>query len=259
MQSPSKVVLATGGFDPLHAGHIKFLKAAKELGNILVVGLNSSEWLYRKKGREFMPWSERAAILENIVGVDQVIQFDDSDNSAKNAIKYVRYLYPNYTVVFANGGDRHKDNIPELDIDDPLVEFAFGVGGAFKVNSSSWLLQEWKAAKTVRPWGYYRVLHEVGPGVKLKELTVEPNKSLSMQKHKNRKEFWFVAEGTASVYTLVKNKKQHMGDFAVNSYLHIDLQQWHQLKNKQNVPLKIIEIQYGAECLEEDIVRKNDV
>ena len=110
---------------------------------------------------------------------------------------------------------------------------------------------------TIRNWGYYRVLHTVGSSVKLKELTVEPGKSLSMQYHNKRKEFWFVAEGIATLYTIDdENQEYHLGDFGLHTTIHIDTKEWHQLKNIQDFPLKIIEIQYGEECLEEDITRK---
>jgi len=169
-----KIVLITGGFDPLHSGHIAYFKAAKALGDILIVGVNSDAWLTRKKGSPFMPYKERAEIVRNIVGVDFVIDFDDSDNSAKRAIWMVRQSYPNDKIIFANGGDRTDKNIPEMDIQDQNLEFVFGVGGFNKANSSSWILQEWKAPKTERQWGYYRVLHEVS-GMKVKELTVNPD------------------------------------------------------------------------------------
>jgi D-beta-D-heptose 7-phosphate kinase/D-beta-D-heptose 1-phosphate adenosyltransferase len=80
-----KIVLITGGFDPLHSGHIAYIQSAKKLGDILVIGANSDEWLRRKKGQEFMPWEERAAILSAITGVDRVINFNDTDGSAKDA------------------------------------------------------------------------------------------------------------------------------------------------------------------------------
>ena len=85
----SKVVLVTGGFDPLHSGHIAYFKAARELGDHLVVGLNSDEWLTRKKGRPFMPIEERAAIVKELACVDEVIAFDDNDDTACAAIGYV--------------------------------------------------------------------------------------------------------------------------------------------------------------------------
>ena len=246
-----KIVLITGGFDPLHSGHIAYFKAAKQLGDILVVGVNSDAWLTRKKGVPFMPYRERAEIVRNIVGVDFVIDFNDNDGSAKHAIQMVRQSYPQDKIIFANGGDRTSSNIPEMDIIDDNLEFAFGVGGEDKKNSSSWILQEWKAPKTERPWGYYRVLHTVGQNVKVKELTVEPGKSLSLQRHQDRAELWFVAEGLAGLNweyggTKLKQFKTEI----------IQPNEWHQLYNPTDKPLKVVEIQYGNRCDEEDIERK---
>jgi cytidyltransferase-like protein len=250
------IVLITGGFDPLHSGHIAYFKAAKQLGDILIVGINSDAWLTRKKGIPFMPYKERAEIVRNIIGVDYVIDFNDDDNSAKHAIWMVRQSYPNDKIIFANGGDRTAVNIPEMDIQDDNLEFVFGAGGKDKKNSSSWILQEWKAPKTERQWGYYRVLHEV-PGMKVKELTVNPGKSLSMQKHKLRSEYWIVSEGQAVINratpldfelpTAILNK---------HDQLHVAKQEWHQLTNPYDHPLKIVEIQYGEQCVEEDIERR---
>lgn len=250
-----KIVIVTGGFDPIHSGHIALLKEAKNLGHALAVGLNSDEWLRQKKGHEFMPWPERSAIIENLKMVDIVFSFDDSDGSAIDAIKRVKEVYPDDELIFANGGDRTKDNIPEMIFDD--VEFVFGVGGEDKKNSSSWILDEWKSPKTARPWGYYKVLHQVGKEVKLKELTVEPGKSLSMQKHKQRSEFWFVSEGEATVYTLNrKTDSELVGKFTQFDHTWIANNEWHQLVNETLEPLRIIEIQYGSNCSEEDIERK---
>jgi cytidyltransferase-like protein len=251
-----KIVLITGGFDPLHSGHIAYFKAAKALGDILVVGVNSDAWLTRKKGSPFMPYKERAEIVRNIVGVDFVIDFDDTDGSAKHAIRMVRASYPQDGIIFANGGDRTNDNIPEMDIADDNLQFVFGVGGFDKANSSSWILQEWKAPKTERQWGYYRVLHEV-PGMKVKELTVNHGCSLSMQRHNLRAEYWIVSEGQAAV-----NRATPL-DFELppalldkHNQLHVAVREWHQLTNPYEHPLKIVEIQYGEQCVEEDIERK---
>jgi len=251
-----KIVLITGGFDPLHSGHIAYFKAAKALGDILVVGVNSDAWLTRKKGSPFMPYQERAEIVRNIVGVDFVIDFNDNDGSAKHAIKMVRQSYPQDLIIFANGGDRTNDNIPEMDIADDNLQFVFGVGGFNKANSSSWILQEWKAPKTKRQWGYYRVLHEV-PGMKVKELTVDPGKSLSMQRHNHRAEYWIVSEGQASVNRATPlNFELPPAILDRHDQLHVATQEWHQLTNPHEHPLKIVEIQYGEQCIEEDIERK---
>ena len=253
-----QIVLITGGFDPLHSGHIAYIKAARELGDSLIVGINSDEWLRRKKGQEFMSWEERSIIVSNLHDVDRVINFDDSDNSAKDAIRKVRSIYPNAQIIFANGGDRTKENIPEMDLLSEMLhlEFVFGVGGEDKKNSSSWILQEWKAPKTARQWGYYRVLHEV-PGMKVKELTVDPGKSLSMQRHQFRSEYWIVHEGTAIVNSKMPNGYA-LPPKTLNKYdeHHVPILEWHQLTNPYNVPLKIVEIQYGERCIEEDIERQ---
>lgn len=252
----ARIILVTGGFDPLHLGHIAYFEAAKKLGDTLVVGINSDDWLTRKKGRPFMRWEDRAAVVKNIKYVDHIVRFNDSDNSAKDAIHKVRLNYPSDKIIFANGGDRTANNIPEMDIKDSNLEFVFAVGGDDKKNSSSWILEEWRAPKTGRPWGYYSVLHENKNEVKLKELTVDSGACLSMQRHQHRSEFWFVAEGEASVYTLEDNEVVHKGHYKKFDSLFIDSNQWHRLCNETEKPLKIIEIQYGSNCVEEDIERK---
>ncbi len=252
-----RIVLITGGFDPLHSGHIAYIRAAKALGDTLIVGANSDAWLRRKKGQEFMPWEERATIISALYDVDRVINFNDDDNSAKDAIRKVRSIYPNAHIIFANGGDRTQENIPEMDLLKEMLhlEFVFGVGGEDKKNSSSWILQEWKAPKTERQWGYYRVLHEV-TGCKVKELTVDPGKSLSMQRHQLRGEYWMVSEGQCVVNSMMNNGyKLPPTNLEKHQEYKIPVAEWHQLTNPFDVPCKIVEIQYGQSCIEEDIER----
>ena len=145
-----KIVLITGGFDPIHSGHISYIKAAKEhasgFPDLLIVGVNSDDWLVRKKGKAFLPFDERATIVSSIKGVDLVISFNDDDNSAKDAIHKVRLAYPDAHIIFANGGDRNGKNIPEMDYHDNNLTFTFGVGGDDKKNSSSWILDKWNKA-----------------------------------------------------------------------------------------------------------------
>jgi cytidyltransferase-like protein len=244
----NSVVICTGGFDPLHSGHIEYLKSAKALGNTLIVGINSDSWLERKKGRAFMPFRERQAIINNLKFVDYAIGFDDSDDSACDIIEETKINYPNSKIIFANGGDRTAKNIPEMSVTG--VDFVFGVGGKSKKNSSSWILEDYKAPKTERPWGYYRVLHEV-PGTKVKELTIDPGQSLTMQRHFDRSEYWLVTEGKCKVErdqdTVVLNRHE--------TY-KISLEEWHQLSNPYDAPCKIVEIQYGIACEEDDIERR---
>lgn len=242
------IVVVSGGFDPVHSGHIRLIKAARLLGDQLIVGINSDEWVARKKGRAFMPWQERLCILNNLRQVDEVYTFDDEDGTACHLLQQVRAHYPEAKIIFANGGDRTINNILEMTV--PGVEFAFGVGGTDKANSSSWILQEWKAPKTDRPWGYYRVLHEV-PGMKVKELTVNPGCSLSMQRHSHRAEYWIISEGVAKV------EKEYVDVLLYpHETISIGVGQWHQLSNPYGTPLKVVEIQYGTACDEQDIERQ---
>ena len=253
-----KIVLCTGGYDPIHSGHIAYFQAARKLGDMLIVGINTDDWLVRKKGKPFMDQYERQRIIESLEVVDKVVCYPDADGSSKNAITGVRAMYPTATIIFANGGDRTSDNIPEMDLVDDNLEFVFGVGGDDKKNSSSWILEEWKAPKTSRAWGYYRVLHEVGTNTKLKELTVMPKTCLSMQRHDLRQEFWFVAQGTATVYTLEETSTDRDVKcyLEVHEHTFIECREWHQLCNETDQPLKLIEIQYGQDCVEDDILRK---
>lgn len=131
----SKNVLVTGGFDPIHSGHIAYLKSAKMLGDVLWVGLNSDAWLARKKGQYFLDAHERLEILSNLKVVDHVFLFNDKDNSACDAINYVLEKIPSSnSLIFANGGDRTVGNIPEIDKfeSNKCVSFKFGVGGEDK-------------------------------------------------------------------------------------------------------------------------------
>ena len=265
-----EIVICTGGFDPLHSGHIDYLKAAMYSGSFVAVGLNSDDWLARKKGRAFMPFQERKTVHENLYCTDVVFGFDDSDDTAKNAIRKIRELCPENRINFLNGGDRTKENIPEMDIEDENLQFIFDVGGAEKKNSSSWILQEWKNPKTERQWGYYRVLHDYAYStvtksekvlyrkhVKVKELTINPNSSISFQKHLNRNELWFVVEGNPTVYLSdepnLKEAKQTR--YSLHETIFVPKEKYHRIANQTVNPVKIVEIQYGSSCDEDDIER----
>jgi cytidyltransferase-like protein len=254
------VVLVTGGFDPIHSGHIEYFKEAKKLGDTLVVGVNSDEWLARKKGQAFMNVNERVSIIKSLEMVDAVIVFNDADGTAKDAIRYCLDSYSDSTIVFANGGDRSKTNIPEMEIhttteDSKRLKFEFGIGGEHKMNSSSKILTEWKTPKTERKWGHYRVLHSDGPSLKVKELVVEPGKSLSLQKHNLRSEYWIVSHGIATVKHGADLDHLNCSVLEKNDEIHIMKEEWHQLINDTKEEVRIVEIQYGINCIEEDIIR----
>lgn len=249
-----KIVVVTGGFDPLHSGHIEYFCAAKQLGDLLVVGINSDEWLARKKGQPFMPLQERRTIVGSLKDVDSTLTFDDSDGSAIKLLEDIKKGYPYAEIIFANGGDRTANNIPETVVKD--VIFKFGVGGDTKQNSSSWILKEWKQPKILRTWGYYRTLHEVD-GTKVKELTIEPKQSLSLQRHFKRNEFWLVSSGKCVLASVMNNGyRLPLKELDTHMSAYIPQGEWHQLSNPYDTPCHVIEIQYGINCAEEDIERK---
>lgn len=139
-----KYYIISGGFDPIHEGHIELIKASAKASDGVIVLVNSDEWLMRKKGKAFQNFNTRRVICENFKGVLEAIGFDDADNSASDGIRKVRAKYPNDELCFANGGDRGSGNIREDDVCKKCnVELVFGVGGDNKANSSSWILQNW--------------------------------------------------------------------------------------------------------------------
>ena len=138
--------IVSGGFDPIHEGHIEMIKVSAAASDGVIVLANSDEWLCRKKGKNFHTMKTRRAILENLKGVIDVLEFDDSDNSASDGLRKARAKYPQEHLVFANGGDRGKDNIPEIPTcRECQIDLAFGVGGDNKANSSSWILEKWNS------------------------------------------------------------------------------------------------------------------
>ena len=252
-----RVVVVTGGFDPLHSGHIAYFKAAKELGDILVVGLNSDAWLERKKGRPFMPFEERKSIVENIKCVGNAFGFNDDDGTAIDAINHVKQMFPrNSEIIFANGGDRTKDNIPEMSWGYDGVEFVFGVGGEDKKNSSSWILSEWDKPTTQRLWGKYRDLDQNGHW-KVKELSIDPNKSLSDQRHFKRSEHWHIVDGDLEMNLEFGNGYKTSKIYKTGDSIDIPINTWHKATNVGETPVKVIEVWMGSELSEEDIERRD--
>ena len=130
-------VAVSGGFDPVHVGHVRMILEAAEVGDVIVIA-NSDEWLMRKKGYVFMPWEERAEILASIRGVLKVVPVDDSDGTVCDALRREKPTF------FANGGDRKTDNTPEMDVCSELgIGLLWEVGGG-KIQSSSELVKNVK-------------------------------------------------------------------------------------------------------------------
>lgn len=247
-------VVATGGFDPIHSGHIEYLKDASNCGTNLVVGVNSDAWLKRKKGRYFMTWEERAAIVGALTCVDKVISFDDSDDTAINAIEKARALFPNDKIVFVNGGDRTKENIPEMVCED--VDFEFGVGGENKANSSSWILKEWSQPTVQRAWGTYTVLDTNGTW-QVKELSFDAGKSLSDQRHQHRSEHWHVVSGSILMELDYGMKRTEAKVYWPGQSIDIPKGVWHKATNVGTEPAKVIEVWLGDILDENDIERRD--
>ncbi len=249
-----KIIVISGGFDPVHSGHISYIKSAEKLGDKLVIALNSDSWLKNKKGKFFMPFSERKKILENINGVNEVINFkDDEQGSAIYALEKIKTIYPNDEIIFANGGDRTKENIPEMSLSD--IKFVFGVGGEDKKNSSSWILKNWKYYLEERIWGkFYNLFEETE--VKVKELIVNPGKGMSFQKHFKRSEIWLVSKGKC-VVNYSENDPNLKKSITLKKFdqYNVPVGNWHQITNPFDEKCHIIEIQYGEECVEDDIER----
>jgi cytidyltransferase-like protein len=254
-----KVVLVTGGFDPLHSGHIAYFKAARELGDHLVVGLNSDAWLTRKKGRPFMSIDERAAIVKELECVDEVIAFDDNDNTACLAIGQVLSTKASsWKLIFANGGDRTNKTTPEFETwgNHPDVEFAWGVGGKDKKNSSSWILKDWSQPTTERAWGKYTILDK-GEGWQVKQLEFAAGKALSDQRHFKRSEHWHVVNGVINMFLEDKIGRRTSTLLTPGDSIDIPIGYWHKAVNLDNKAAKVIEVWMGKELSEEDIERRD--
>ena len=248
------IIIVSGGFDPIHSGHIEYFEAAKKHGDKLVVALNSDQWLENKKGKFFMPFNERKAIIESIGCIDEVIDFEDDEiGSCIQALEKAKKLFPADQLFFANGGDRNDGNIPEMTVDG--IKFLFSVGGDDKKNSSSWILKNWQYYHEERLWGSFFNLFEEDQ-VKVKELIVHPGKGMSFQKHFKRSEIWMVSKGSCIV-NYSKNDPDEKENIQLNKFDHylVPLGEWHQITNPFKEVCHLIEIQYGEACIEDDIER----
>lgn len=249
-----KISVVSGGFDPLHSGHISYLKSAKKYGDYLIVLLNSDNWLSNKKGKFFLPYSERKIILKNISCVDEVLSFkDDKEGSCINGLKKIQTKYKKDEIIFCNGGDRTQTNIPEMSLNS--IKFKFKVGGSSKKNSSSDILKNWHYGSESRIWGSFYNLF-VDETVKVKELIIQPNHGMSFQRHLHRNEIWLVSEGSCKVLH-GKNSEKDVTEYDLKKedFFHVKKGEWHQIMNLSKKICKIIEIQFGDKVKESDIER----
>ncbi len=144
LNKEKNIAIVSGGFDPIHIGHLFMFEDAAERGRLIVI-LNSDEWLIRKKGKYFMIWGHRAKIIKAFGCVEEVVSVDDADNSVCEALKAIHRIYSDTNhLVFCNGGDRKQDNVPEHVLCEELsIECAWNVGGG-KVESSSELVKRYE-------------------------------------------------------------------------------------------------------------------
>ena len=139
-----KTIAVSGGFDPIHAGHVRMILDAATYGDVIVI-LNTDDWLYRKKGYAFMQWEERAEILRSVRGVVNVVSADDKDDTVCNTLRHLKEDID--LDIFANGGDRILNNTPEMNLcKDIEISLLWNCGGG-KIQSSSQLIEKRKWSK----------------------------------------------------------------------------------------------------------------
>lgn len=207
-----KRIAISGGFDPMHPGHIAMIEGAMKHGEVHII-VNSDDWLIRKKGFFFQPWVDRKKILEAYT--PHIHAVDDSDGTVCEALRRIK---PDY---FGNGGDRGKTNTPELSVCEELgIEPVFELGGG-KYSSSSALNAKQRVATR---WGWYDVILDMHR-LKVKMLHLEPGKSLSLQRHDDRSEFFFMPNGE----------------------MRVNLPGvWHVLEAPEDQSMEVLEVQVGT-------------
>lgn len=256
MSKDEKWVAVSGGFDPVHIGHVRLFQSAKQLGDRLVVILNNDNWLRTKKGFVFMPQKERAELIRSFPFVDKVVVTDHKkDDTDKSVVRALRKLRP---AVFANGGDRKPsaDPIPEVAACKKLgIKIMYNVGHGGKVQSSSWMIEAARrpASKSVRPWGEY-YSWDSGRGWNLKTIYLHPGKRVSLQYHHHREEWWLLVSGDAYA-TVQESGKITTVPLKKGQVFTVAKKQVHRLGSKRGGI--VVEVAYGN-FDEDDIVRLED-
>jgi D-beta-D-heptose 7-phosphate kinase/D-beta-D-heptose 1-phosphate adenosyltransferase len=249
-------VAVSGGFDPLHIGHVRMFREARKLGDKLVVIVNNDNWLKLKKGFAFMPEKERKEIIENFPFVDKVVltdhRKDDDDMSVNRTLARVR---PD---IFANGGDRKNiRDIPEAVVCKKYgIKMLFNLGEGGKVQSSSWMIQgaSRPIKRTHRPWGEYYGWDQ-GKDWNLKTIYIKPGKRLSLQYHHHRRECWLLVSGDAQATLHDKSGRAQLVSLKKGVTYCVEKKQVHRLESKKGGI--VVEVAYGA-FDENDIVRLED-
>ena len=259
----TKWVAVSGGFDPLHIGHVRMFEAARKLGDKLVVILNNDNWLKNKKGFAFMSEKERKELIESFPFVDKVVLTDHTiDDVDRSVVRTLKKVMP---AVFANGGDRNPQDAKKKD--SPLnpdqnfckehgIKVVYNVGRGGKIQSSSWMIKDAARAvsRSVRPWGEFYGW-DSGKNWYVKTIYIKPGKRLSLQYHHKRSERWVLVEGSAVAVT-VQDGKQIETKLAVGETFIVPQGTPHRLMSKTGGTL--VEVAIGSDFNENDIVRLED-
>lgn len=254
--------IVSGGFDPIHSGHISMFKHARKIGDELLVIVNNDNFLIGKKGTSFMTEDERLKIVESIKFVDKVFLSIDKDSTVSSSLEKINEKYSDkYNLVFANGGDRNDSNVPEQKICNKLkIDLVFEVGNE-KILSSSQILQNYISSfskeknylkKHIKPWGYFQNLYS-SESFLVKVLSINEGEEISYQSHKYRAEFWYILEGNIEVKLDGKTS-----NLSANETISIPHKSKHQIINNGTSVAKILEIQKGKILSENDIIRFED-
>ncbi len=246
-----KTVVVSGGFDPVHIGHLKLFEEAKKLGDHLIVIVNSDKFLKEKKNFVFMPLTERKQIILGFSCVDEVIDSIDEDHTVRKTLQ--KLSSGRKIDIFANGGDRKNlDDVPEYEIcKKNKIQMVFDVGGG-KIQSSSYLTKKFNNYKEKRPWGSFENLFE-DDNFLVKKLSVKSGQRLSLQFHNHRTEKWTIVKGSGKIKINDIDSLAKYGDT-----FSIGPEEIHTIENIGKDDLEIIEVQLGKILSEDDIIRLED-
>ena len=258
MSSKDIHVVVSGGFDPIHLGHLNLINEASKIGKVIVI-VNSDEFLIEKKGFYLIPSIERAEIIKNLKNVESVFLSIDKDDSVSESIRALAADKSFNIKYFANGGDRKNDfDIPEKRIcEKNNIELVFDVGGG-KTQSSSNLFKEaidvFNSYKnfTKKPWGsYLNLLKE--PNFLVKKILIDADEEISYQSHNYRDEHWILIEGSLEIINGSSTRV-----LKSNDYDFIKRGAKHRIKNIGTSTALMIEVQFGEKIDENDIKRYDD-